>query len=1019
MLFNKKHIVSFNLVLVVSVLSISVLTAQNTTLKLDASSCNKSLTKYSQICADYYDYSGSLNLFQFLFEKEDSAILYTSTSPCIYLDEVAGLSEDSAYNVKVRGVDYLGDTIVYGASCSLNIIPTVIKFTEYLAIKDDTLTITSFYGLFHSGVGSGTYDYRDSITYHVLARNLFSDQTYYIDTIPYTGFRSWDIMDTVQGLFSFKIRAEVFGDTLDYGDSIIVNIDGLPEPRLSQAICDRDSFALNEVIYADYVGLLEYEFLFVDVETNDTILQTLWNGNPSFVEGVINIFPLLDTFGFAVNHEYEVRVRNILPTGTPLQFGDACNIKIVNSKFVCDAVEMDLYIDTSRILGNEDAGLTFSFFQGYNNQVALSDSSGWDGNMSLSEKLQLLISQLQGDNLFSASGIFDELQHIIGIKLSINNTTGNSLFSSLYSSIPFYFYDSFKKHRFSSSLTGYKNPNELYFKPVVCYTVIPQDTTWFNVFNTDIYVEESTPINIYGNTHNKGIIYNKGRFLNSGVVVNIDTIYLVDSLSVLLTYVLELDSGVVYMRNNAIQLFKKDSTSLTHNQGRIIFSDSLHSGKIIFNSPETGSYVIPCLTQALEDIFISFQITDKGQGNGQFSVGTYQTKSDTVPNNQPYPAAISGLNSLTDGTDNSLYVVDRYWNINIYGYNQKPTYNLSLKYTDDNLQGDNTIVEDSLIAQMYDGDRWRILQPSYFNSAENKIQVDSVNSSGIFVLVDKNYLLDTIPKIIVLAEINHEGGNGRFLGSIYLNISGGIPPYQIEWSDIEYPENYTEWREEFDSLLLIENNISEADIERWYENTFKESLRTGLEKGIYSVIVRDTQFRQKTLDIRVGEQMNWIYTTDVLFNADSTITKVDSINQGGLIAGNLLLDSLSSGHIEFSVNNYYSDQIIGYRSQGSINEDNFYTQMPIESGTENFYFFRLKNNLYSIWEFENTGSPLGFYNSDDVFKIEKDNNYIKYYRNNVLLRSTEIVPDNNALITISKLINNASVKNIKGVKYGN
>lgn len=1016
-MFYKKNHIAFILIHILIAICMPNLTAQNSTLKLDeVFSCNKNLSRYSQICSDYENYNGSLNQFQFLFEGSNNfSTSYISYSSCLYLDNIAGLVIDSTYNVKVRGITFSGDTIPYGEVCSLKIVKTKTQFSDYLYINDDTINITSFSPLFNSGIGSGTYDIRDSVYYHVFAKNLLNNTTYFIDTLVYPAVRPWDIINLSTGLYSFKIRAEAFGNILEYGDSIIVKITGdLPSTKLLDVLCERDSFSLGEFISSNFIGLLKYQYRFIDVEGNDTIFSPITNSE-SVMEGGI-FYQLSELYGFKVNHQYQVNVRNILPNNTITPFGPSCTIIIVDAKFKSETVEMDIYVDTSRVSNNDETSFSMDFGWGYNASIDFSKYANWSPNLSFKTKFEKLIDSINATyQEFSASGIYNQTNDLLGIKLKMN-TPENGV-ATLISTVPYHIYDKFAKYKFSTSLNSVKgNPQKFNFKPRFI-PVLEEDTIWFNVSNTDVYIDDKASLNVFGNSFNKGLINNNGRFLNSGVIKNIDTIKLVSASSIIITNQLQLDSGIVFIANNSIQLFKNDSTALIYNEGGIIFSDTATSGKIVFNNnPVEGHRVIPSFSSNFENVFIILNIVNKGLGNGQVSVGTYQTNANVIPNNIPYPSGITSLGSLTGGADNSKYVADRYWLVDFNGYNQKPNYNISFKYNNANILGQNEIDEDSLVAQLYDGEKWTFL-PSTINVAQNNATLNNLNIGGVFVILDKNHLLDSISKMLVIVDIDNAAVNANN-GSINLSISGGIPPYKILWSDINYIENYNEWRNDFDSAFVAKNSITENEIEIWYQNIFKETLRKGLQKGLYTVIVKDSQFRQKEISVKVGEQMNWIFSSDIVFSGDSIISKNDSTDLGGLVAGNLLIDSLATGYIEFSIGNYYSEQLIGFRSQGTVNENNFYTQMPIQSGTSNFYFFRIQGNTYSIFENESNNEPLGVYNTSDVFKVQKDNDYIKYYKNNDLIKTTSLA-SNVDLIALSKLVKNSKIKNLKSIKYQN
>lgn len=154
----------------------------------------------------------------------------------------------------------------------------------------------------------------------------------------------------------------------------------------------------------------------------------------------------------------------------------------------------------------------------------------------------------------------------------------------------------------------------------------------------------------------------------------------------------------------------------------------------------TGTYTIPFTTASGVKIPLKLNITSAGVGTGYFNFSTYETSTDQ---NIPYPA---GVTSLTrNGTDNGLYVVDRFWRLNPANYSSNPAATVAFGYDDaaNEMGGSNTIIEQNLQAQCWNTSlsSWEYSLFGTVNTSINKVTGVSISSSSfypVWILVDNS-----------------------------------------------------------------------------------------------------------------------------------------------------------------------------------------------------------------------------------------------------------------------------------------
>ena len=110
----------------------------------------------------------------------------------------------------------------------------------------------------------------------------------------------------------------------------------------------------------------------------------------------------------------------------------------------------------------------------------------------------------------------------------------------------------------------------------------------------------------------------------------------------------------------------------------------------------TGAYRIPFVTYSGVSIPLTFQITSAGSGN-HIEFSTYPT----AVNNTIYPSMVTNvLDQNTETTDNSDYMIDRFWIIDAMNYSTRPDVNINFGYDPAECAG-NICAPGALLAQRF------------------------------------------------------------------------------------------------------------------------------------------------------------------------------------------------------------------------------------------------------------------------------------------------------------------------------
>jgi len=170
-----------------------------------------------------------------------------------------------------------------------------------------------------------------------------------------------------------------------------------------------------------------------------------------------------------------------------------------------------------------------------------------------------------------------------------------------------------------------------------------------------------------------------------------------------------------------------------------------------------GVFTIPFSSSLGNTIPFEFNITASGIGSGKVLFNTYETPD----NNLPYPAGVTHL--LFNWNNNSQMVIDRFWNIEVVGYTQKPIGVYTFTYDDNDIVG-NSITESNLFLQRWNSDlsNWGDwLSSPFVNTTTNKV---SLAVSAPIVQYKSWTLVDyTQPLPVSLIEFNCDCINNKVL----------------------------------------------------------------------------------------------------------------------------------------------------------------------------------------------------------------------------------------------------------------
>ncbi|MEO6128557.1 MAG: T9SS type A sorting domain-containing protein [Ferruginibacter sp.] len=206
-----------------------------------------------------------------------------------------------------------------------------------------------------------------------------------------------------------------------------------------------------------------------------------------------------------------------------------------------------------------------------------------------------------------------------------------------------------------------------------------------------------------------------------------------------------INGGIINISNGAVLIIDNPvNSAITYKGSGYIQSEGMNN-RIIWNiGPGNGNiYLIP-FGNAADYLPLQFNAASGIGSNGNISFSTYSTP--TWKNSDFLPAGVTNVNH--NGTDNSLNVIDRFWQINPQGYTTKPDLtNLTFTYSDNEYNAPNTITESNLIAQRWNTGAltWSDYIPvSTLNVGNNTVNISAVSGINLYnwwTLVDRTVIL--------------------------------------------------------------------------------------------------------------------------------------------------------------------------------------------------------------------------------------------------------------------------------------
>jgi len=209
--------------------------------------------------------------------------------------------------------------------------------------------------------------------------------------------------------------------------------------------------------------------------------------------------------------------------------------------------------------------------------------------------------------------------------------------------------------------------------------------------------------------------------------------------------------------NNNIYMVLKNNIEIVVNNSAANAITTLGTGGNIISEGEfnrikwnigtaIGIYTIPFTKSPTNKIPFTINITTAGAGSGSILFSTY---GGADWNNLTYkPSDVANMGNIS-GSNNSAFVIDRFWLIDATGYSTKPTATFAFTYLDAEwaANGGNNITEANLRAQRFNstaGTWW-----GYNPQGTNDVTLNTVTSVPVapadffrsWTLTDKNFPL--------------------------------------------------------------------------------------------------------------------------------------------------------------------------------------------------------------------------------------------------------------------------------------
>lgn len=241
------------------------------------------------------------------------------------------------------------------------------------------------------------------------------------------------------------------------------------------------------------------------------------------------------------------------------------------------------------------------------------------------------------------------------------------------------------------------------------------NTVTFN--GTTEQIIESTKANTFSNLTIDKIAHNVKVSVSDLVVTN----------------TLNLVNGGLDLDGNTLSIINSSPTAIARDRGYVKSETAALYGFINWSIANgIGKYVFPFGKSSNDYIPFTFDVTTAGAGAGTVAIATYGTGND----NKPFPHGVENLNTGSD-KDNSVNVVDRFWQIDLAGYAVNPVANITFTYAND--EADNI---NDFRAQRWNTEKKQWDAPIAGQTViPNSVTVSAVSDFSPWTLAGENSLL--------------------------------------------------------------------------------------------------------------------------------------------------------------------------------------------------------------------------------------------------------------------------------------
>lgn len=221
------------------------------------------------------------------------------------------------------------------------------------------------------------------------------------------------------------------------------------------------------------------------------------------------------------------------------------------------------------------------------------------------------------------------------------------------------------------------------------------------------------------------------------------------------------------------------------------------------------------------------------------------------------------------------------------------------------------------------------------------------------------------------------------LGSITVNVTGGVPPIAIVWNDDAVPtvDEFADLTTEMVALDIASAGLPALNFTLTRDELkalYNQTAQTDLEEGIYTLRVIDGNDVATEFEVPIGRDASYASLT----GADLSTGLLQKSTADGWTTmafdGTDLIGGEDDGWIDFTVPETGNTIVVGFRPESE-------TDLSYQAMDHALY---LDDDQIRIWENGVLGSSIGTFAAGDRFRVERRGPEIQYYRNGGLLQST-------------------------------